>query len=65
MQTQHMPPRPGRRPPTAGRRCSFCGKREQQVERMIASKNGVHICNECVALCNEIIAEGKAQDTAH
>ncbi len=36
--------------------CSFCGKDNAQVERMIAGPNGVFICNECVSACNEIIA---------
>ncbi len=38
-------------------RCSFCGKRQDQVERVIAGPN-VYICNECVELCNSIIHEG-------
>jgi ATP-dependent Clp protease ATP-binding subunit ClpX len=42
------------------RACSFCGKAQEQVRRLIASKNGVHICDECVALCNAIIAEEEA-----
>ncbi len=36
--------------------CSFCGKDNAQVERMIAGPNGVFICNECVDACNQIIA---------
>ncbi len=36
--------------------CSFCGKNEKQVERMIAGP-GVYICNECVDLCADILAE--------
>ena len=35
-------------------RCSFCGKRQEQVERLIAGPN-VYICNECVDLCNSIL----------
>lgn len=38
-------------------RCSFCGKRHDQVRRVIAGPGGVLICNECVALCNTIIDE--------
>jgi len=37
-------------------RCSFCGKLQSQVERLIAGPN-VYICNECVELCNDIISE--------
>jgi hypothetical protein len=36
--------------------CSFCGKSQQQVERMIAGPNYVFICIECVELCNQILA---------
>ena len=38
-------------------RCSFCGKREQQVHRMIQGP-GVRICDECVRLCMSILNEG-------
>ncbi|MCK9443289.1 MAG: ATP-dependent Clp protease ATP-binding subunit ClpX [Tissierellaceae bacterium] len=37
-------------------RCSFCGKPQEQVRRLIAGPN-VYICNECVELCQEIIEE--------
>lgn len=37
-------------------RCSFCGKSQDQVRRLIAGPN-VYICNECVDLCKEIIDE--------
>ena len=37
--------------------CSFCGKDKSAVQRMIAGPNGVFICNECIALCNEILAQ--------
>ena len=51
------------RPPSArADKCSFCGKSGEQVERIIIGPN-VYICNECVALCNEIIAEGRGEDT--
>jgi hypothetical protein len=43
--------------------CSFCSKWNTEVERMIAGPEGVVICNECVALCNHIIAREKAQET--
>ena len=37
-----------------GPRCSFCGKDQRQVERLVAGPN-VYICNECIALCNDIL----------
>ena len=37
--------------------CSFCGKNHDEVVRMIAGPS-VFICDECVSLCNEVIAEG-------
>ena len=37
-------------------RCSFCGKSRDEVRRLIAGP-GVYICDECVALCQEIIAD--------
>jgi len=36
--------------------CSFCGKHQRQVDKLISGP-GVYICNECVDLCAEIIAE--------
>lgn len=38
-------------------RCSFCGKPQSQVRRLIAGPD-VYICNECVDLCRDIITEG-------
>ena len=35
-------------------RCSFCGKEQRMVERLVAGPN-VYICNECIALCNDIL----------
>ncbi|MGE4485605.1 MAG: ATP-dependent Clp protease ATP-binding subunit ClpX [Oscillospiraceae bacterium] len=37
-------------------RCSFCGKRQDQVERIIAGQSS-YICNECVKLCNSILSD--------
>ena len=37
-------------------RCSFCGRSQDQVEKLIAG-NGSYICNECVRLCMQIVAE--------
>jgi hypothetical protein len=36
--------------------CSFCGKRQKQVKKLIAGP-GVRICDQCIDLCNEIVAE--------
>ena len=36
-------------------RCSFCGKEQKQVRRLIAGPGGVYICNERIDLCREII----------
>jgi len=37
--------------------CSFCGKNQEQVRRLIAGPGAVYICDECVELCREIIQE--------
>jgi len=39
-------------------RCSFCGKAEREVKRMIQGPAGVRICDECVHLCNDILNDG-------
>jgi ATP-dependent protease Clp ATPase subunit len=39
-------------------RCSFCGKSNKQVHRLIAGWSNVYICNACVKWFNEIIAGG-------
>ena len=41
--------------------CSFCGKSQEQVHRLIAGPGGVYICNECIDLCREIIEEEQAR----
>ncbi|MFQ3630932.1 ClpX C4-type zinc finger protein, partial [Roseiflexus sp.] len=37
--------------------CSFCGRGQEEVQRLIAGPGTVFICDECVALCSAIIAE--------
>ena len=37
-------------------KCSFCGKSQDQVRKLIAGP-GVYICDECIDLCNEILDE--------
>ena len=49
---------PPRTPPTM-HRCSFCGKTQDQVRRLVAGPN-VYICNECILLCQEIISDDLA-----
>ncbi|QIK61935.1 ATP-dependent Clp protease ATP-binding subunit ClpX [Leucobacter viscericola] len=41
-------------------KCSFCGKSQKQVQQLIAGPQ-IYICDECVALCNEIIEERLAE----
>jgi ATP-dependent Clp protease ATP-binding subunit ClpX len=38
-------------------RCSFCNKTQAQVRKLIAGPNGTYICDECIAICSEIIEE--------
>ena len=38
-------------------RCSFCGKTQAQVRKLIAGPNGAYICDECIDVCAEIIEE--------
>src|SRR5579884_3560266 len=47
----------GSKTPRVQYRCSFCGKSQEQVHRLIAGPGGVYICDECIDLCQEIIAE--------
>ena len=42
-------------------RCSFCGKSQRQVKKLIAGPSA-YICDECISLCNEIIAEETEQE---
>jgi ATP-dependent Clp protease ATP-binding subunit ClpX len=43
--------------------CSFCGKSQREVKKLIAGPT-VYICDECIELCNDIIAEEYGQDEA-
>ncbi len=45
-------------------RCSFCGKPQSQVRKLIAGPNGAYICDECVDICSEIIDEEFADSFA-
>ncbi len=44
-------------------RCSFCGKSKDSVRKFISGPS-VYICNECITLCNEILAEDEERDVA-
>src|SRR5574344_2368260 len=44
-------------------RCSFCGKPERDVHRMIQGPGGVRICDECVRLCMDIVEDGYEERT--
>ena len=44
--------------------CSFCGKSQKEVKKLIAGPT-VYICDECIALCNDIIAEEFQSDETH
>ena len=49
-------------------RCSFCGKAQEQVNRLISGPNGAFICDECIDICAEILEEEAMegdQDTQH
>ena len=43
-------------------RCSFCGKTQDQVHRLISGPNGAFICDECIDICAEIIDEENMGD---
>lgn len=38
-------------------RCSFCGKSQDQVQKLIAGPNGLYICDECIEICADILDE--------
>ena len=43
--------------------CSFCGKKQSQVKKLIAGHN-VFICDECIALCNEMLEKDLSKPVA-
>lgn len=43
--------------------CSFCGKAQAQVKKLIAGPH-VYICNECIDICNQIIADDQQAEAA-
>jgi len=45
-------------------KCSFCGKRQDDVGRLIGGPDRVFICDECVRLCGEILRDPPSAPTA-
>ena len=43
--------------------CSFCGKHQDEVERMIIGP-GVNICSECIGLCHDLLSDKPDQQSA-
>ena len=43
--------------------CSFCGKSQEEVGKLIAGPN-VYICDECIELCNEIMTDSSEEGDA-
>lgn len=43
--------------------CDFCEKSEHEVRKLISNKTEIHICNECVAVCVNIIDAGSKATT--
>ena len=43
-------------------RCSFCGKTQEQVRRLIAGPNGIYICYDCVETCVDLIEDEYAEE---
>jgi ATP-dependent Clp protease ATP-binding subunit ClpX len=65
-QTTPATPAPAARAPAApadGLACSFCGKHQREVRKLIAGPS-VYICDECIGTCNDIVAEEAEADDA-
>lgn len=41
--------------------CSFCGKPKEKVKTLVAGPNGLHICDECITICQDILKAEKAK----
>lgn len=37
--------------------CTFCGRSQHEVQKLIAGPSSIYICNECINLCNDILKE--------
>ena len=45
--------------------CTFCGKSEHEVRKLIAGPSSIYICNECIGLCNDILKEETKSFLSH
>ncbi|MFQ1016204.1 ATP-dependent protease ATP-binding subunit ClpX [Gilliamella sp. BG7] len=45
--------------------CTFCGKSEHEVRKLIAGPASIYICNECIGLCNDILKDEKKNFLSH
>ncbi|WP_368669160.1 ATP-dependent protease ATP-binding subunit ClpX [Gilliamella sp. Lep-s5] len=45
--------------------CTFCGKSEHEVRKLIAGPSSIYICNECIRLCNDILKEETKSFRSH
>ena len=52
---------PKKKEPTRNIKCSFCGKTQEEVKKIVAGP-GVYICNECIDVCKNIVEEGYEDD---
>ena len=43
-------------------KCSFCGKDQAEVGKIVSGPNGVNICGECIQICNYILKEGESKE---
>ena len=46
-------------------KCSFCGKTEEQVSRLIAGPSGVYICDKCIEICADIVFDEEPMQSEH
>ncbi len=42
--------------------CSFCGKPKELTKRLVAGPSGIYICDECIEICREVVAEEERND---
>ena len=45
-------------------RCSFCGKEKNKTKKLIAGPDGIFICDECIELCNDMMAKTPSNSPA-